>query len=157
MDGVEVVGGGGDHLSDILKAHKGNNIYWFACQAFDGKHDATQELKHMAQMGLIKTEANGFTAKAAPKCDFMDDAQLDELLGTPRPETLADIEKSDYWKGIFESWITLQGSDVQSAYAAYVNDPKGKARDALKESGPNGDLRKDFYDAVGKVKDEIRS
>ena len=156
MDGVVVVGGGGAHLSDILRTHKGNNIYWFACQAFDGKHDPTQEIRHMMQMGRIKTEANGFVDKGEVVCEFMTDAELDELLGTPRPKTLADIEKSDYWKRIFESWIKLQSSDVQSAYSEYLSDPKGKARDRLKEAGPNGDLRADFYEAVGKVKDEIR-
>jgi hypothetical protein len=54
-EGVEVVGGE-MKLFDVLKAHKGNNIYWFACQAYAAAHPS-QELGDMAKAeeeGLLK-------------------------------------------------------------------------------------------------------
>lgn len=93
-------------------------------------------------------------------CDWIDDQELGQLLGNARPKTLQDIENDPYWGTIFRKWVTwLDGngySGVKAIYDRWEADPKGDARDELKTAG-NGDLRNQFYEAVGEVKAHARA
>lgn len=84
--------------------------------------------------------------------DWIEPNQLDNLLGNARPKTLADIENDQYWSAIFGQWVQSQGNDVQGAYNEWLADPNGDARDRLKSSGPNQDIRGDFYNDLGTLK-----
>ena len=86
---------------------------------------------------------------------WIDDAEVGQLLGNPRPKTLQDIENNPFWGQIFERWVNNQGdADLVATYTAWRGDPQGPARSALKEYG--GDLRQRFYDDLGGVKAAIR-
>src|SRR5262249_28413330 len=87
--------------------------------------------------------------------DWIDDAEVGNLLGNPRPKTLQDIENSPFWGQIFERWVNSRGDgELMAKYAAWRGDPPGPARSALKEHG--GDLRQQFDDDLGGVKAAIR-
>jgi hypothetical protein len=87
--------------------------------------------------------------------DWIDDAEVPNMLGNPRPKTLQDIENSPYWSQIFERWVNCKGdAALMAKYTACRGDPKGQARSDLKDHG--GDVRQRFYDDLGGVKAAIR-
>jgi hypothetical protein len=87
---------------------------------------------------------------------WINNAQCDKLLGNPRPKTLQEIENNDYWREIFDQWITFIDAHgyagVKDIYERWNADPKGAPRDELKAAGRFGDLRQHFYDDLGLVK-----
>jgi hypothetical protein len=119
---------------------------------------------HDIQSGKVgdATAAAATSQNPKPHVDWMDDNELDGLLGKARPKTLQDIEKDPYWWTIFGKWVYwldyhgLPG--IRAKYDAWYKDLNGAARDRLKKArGPQEDLRQEFYDAVGKVKDQLRA
>jgi hypothetical protein len=58
---------------------------------------------------------------------------LGSLLGNPRPSTLQDIEKSEYWGNLFRDYCYTKGAGPR--HAAWVNaeNKNGPQRDALKQ------------------------
>jgi hypothetical protein len=86
---------------------------------------------------------------------WMTDDEYDNLLGNARPKTIADIENSGFWSPIFDRWAQAQGGDVAEAHTAWKNGEDG-AREALKNAGPNEDLRTDFYNELTAAKGSRR-
>lgn len=68
--GVELVNDDGLHLSDIMEKYKGNNIYWFACQALvlDGIVDGVDlnklDLDKLEQLDLDAFDGIDFDNEA---------------------------------------------------------------------------------------------
>ena len=83
---------------------------------------------------------------------------LDNLLGNPRPSTLQEILKDQYWLNLFNSYCHANGAGPQ--YDAWANDGfgDGDEREALKamqvQTQTKGvkDIREAFRADLGHVK-----
>jgi hypothetical protein len=80
---------------------------------------------------------------------WIEDDDVEWIMGNPRPKTLADIENDHLWDKVFRQWVQAQSNVVQDAYAKWQDDPKGDARDELKNLG----VRDTFYKDVGSLKE----
>jgi hypothetical protein len=86
----------------------------------------------------------------------------DNLLGNPRPSTLQDIMKNEYWANLFNNYCHVKGAGPQ--YDAWVNAGSldGPEREALKsvqvQSETKGmlEVREAFRADLGFVKAIVR-
>jgi hypothetical protein len=87
---------------------------------------------------------------------------LDNLLGNPRPSTLQDIEKNEYWANLFHDYCHDKGAGPQFDAWANAANKDGPEREALKkmrvQSATKGimEIREAFRADLGFVKAVVR-
>lgn len=83
---------------------------------------------------------------------------LDNLLGNPRPSTLQDIEKDQYWANLFNNYCHAKGAGAEYDAWANAGFGNGPERDALKnvsvlsETKGSKDVREAFRADLGWIK-----
>lgn len=84
------------------------------------------------------------------------------LLGNPRPSTLQEIQKDQYWLNLFNSYCHVKGAGAQYDAWANAGFADGPERDALKgmqvqtETKGIKDIREGFRADLGYVKAVVR-
>ncbi len=74
--GVTIVGGT-EKLSDVLRANKGNNIYWLACQAYAGV--PSNEEDELEQYGRLLTDAEKAEKSEEELKAMLDESQVKQV------------------------------------------------------------------------------
>jgi hypothetical protein len=110
-------------------------------------------------MAIINLKING--ADQAIDIPWFTES-TDNLLGNPRPSTLQDIEKDQYWLNLFNAYCHAKGAGPQFDAWAAAGYGNGAERDALKaaqaptETKGTKDIREAFRADLGFVKAAVR-
>jgi hypothetical protein len=90
---------------------------------------------------------------------WFQDQYLGNLLGNPRPSSLQDIEKSEYWANLMHDYCHSKGAGPLYDAWANANNKNGPERDALKNAQvwsdrkqQNMEVREAFRKDLGFVK-----